>query len=826
MARFLEVEDAILTDDSAVEIEVDELRDCTNELRDAYEREVEAAKSPEYEYCPVLGVDAEVTGNDAIAKAYSLMAFHFRKTPSLVQMKKFGTVRLEAKQHDTPLHPEGTRAWAEQKAVKAAGNNELACTVLRFILMVGLLTHFDGLELEIGYGYLVHDSGDLEEGGKTRVVHVVNRRKIAMVNNLIMEVVKRKMTTEFAAKMLAYTMCEGCEELTGILKQKCICPNCCDGADGKWKPCLRYEDFKKYTYKRPVFVQGKVTPFVDYWDITFRYTLRQYPPVVYYHHHMPTETYGREPSRMVANYKIYTHKDTHNETEWYTRAVSWLYNTRRLEVSDLLNPACGVYKNDLPEGTPDFAKAWDNLFVGTAHFDMYKEIFKQFNQQGHPKWDRGMEALLINYLEGATAWGFYDRYGSTKAEVPRVKKMPQEMKYRVLNVIRKDLDSRWRVTCFCPKAAEEATKSWLVDYVLAGDQLRQIEHDIKRGKYMYKAPEQVAPIMACRDALKMKVDDLKLRMWNHCNSSVEREKKADVAQIEGMEAEKEKLVKRVAKMTELLKRPMPMTRKRQLNMIANRLIHTINSVTKEAREEEERIADLKEKMEDKLRVKRTTEMATIPIPAPIDEPTVPTPAVPEPPVAPVPPPVVPETPAAASVKMPDVMWMNGAEPRLQQALRVKRTSHHGILPERATAQAAGYDLFAAEDGIVRANGKWAVPTDIKIIVPVGTYGRIAPRSGLAVKHHLDVGAGVIDRDYRGEIKVVLFNHSKADYYVRTGDRIAQLILEKIVTPEVVEHMSVGELTTTFDKEPKGLFYFPDGPSSEERGNNGFGSTGR
>lgn len=83
-------------------------------------------------------------------------------------------------------------------------------------------------------------------------------------------------------------------------------------------------------------------------------------------------------------------------------------------------------------------------------------------------------------------------------------------------------------------------------------------------------------------------------------------------------------------------------------------------------------------------------------------------------------------------------------------------------------------------------------------------GRIAPRSGLASKHFIDTGAGVIDADYRGQVKVLLFNHADADYEVKEGDRIAQLVLERIVTPEVEE---VKELEESV------------------RGAGGFGSTG-
>jgi dUTP pyrophosphatase len=64
-------------------------------------------------------------------------------------------------------------------------------------------------------------------------------------------------------------------------------------------------------------------------------------------------------------------------------------------------------------------------------------------------------------------------------------------------------------------------------------------------------------------------------------------------------------------------------------------------------------------------------------------------------------------------------------------------------------------------------------------------GRVAPRSGLAAKHSIDTGAGVIDADYRGEVKVILFNFSDTDFAIKEGDRIAQLVVERIYTPEVV-----------------------------------------
>ncbi|KAJ4964846.1 hypothetical protein NE237_016695 [Protea cynaroides] len=137
-------------------------------------------------------------------------------------------------------------------------------------------------------------------------------------------------------------------------------------------------------------------------------------------------------------------------------------------------------------------------------------------------------------------------------------------------------------------------------------------------------------------------------------------------------------------------------------------------------------------------------------------------------------------------------------------LRVKKLSENAILPKRASPLSAGYDLSSATETKVPARGKALVPTGLSIAIPEETYARIAPRSGLAWKHSIDVGAGVIDADYRGSIGVILFNHSDVDFEVKPGDRIAQLIIEKIITPEVLE---VEDLDSTV------------------RGEGGFGSTG-
>nr|UMO80221.1 Deoxyuridine 5'-triphosphate nucleotidohydrolase [Pandoravirus aubagnensis] len=137
-------------------------------------------------------------------------------------------------------------------------------------------------------------------------------------------------------------------------------------------------------------------------------------------------------------------------------------------------------------------------------------------------------------------------------------------------------------------------------------------------------------------------------------------------------------------------------------------------------------------------------------------------------------------------------------------LKCKRMHADAALPKRATADAAGYDLCAVQEATVPARGQATVPIGIAVAIPQGYYGRVAPRSSLASKG-IDVGAGVVDADYRGQVKVILFNHSDTPYVAHVGDHIAQLIIERIATPEA---QWVDDLDDT------------------DRGDGGFGSTGR
>src|SRR6195952_4688225 len=138
-----------------------------------------------------------------------------------------------------------------------------------------------------------------------------------------------------------------------------------------------------------------------------------------------------------------------------------------------------------------------------------------------------------------------------------------------------------------------------------------------------------------------------------------------------------------------------------------------------------------------------------------------------------------------------------------QSVKVKILSREARVPTRGSIKAAGHDLYANEGTEIPARGQAIVGTGIAIGLPYNTYGRIAPRSSLAVKHQLTRNAGVIDADYTGEVRVVLANQGDQPYRVEKGDQIAQLIIERINNQELQE---VPELNDT------------------QRGDQGFGSS--
>lgn len=140
--------------------------------------------------------------------------------------------------------------------------------------------------------------------------------------------------------------------------------------------------------------------------------------------------------------------------------------------------------------------------------------------------------------------------------------------------------------------------------------------------------------------------------------------------------------------------------------------------------------------------------------------------------------------------------------------KVYKKNPLAVIPIRADHGAAGYDLSSIEETIVPANGQKIIDTGLVFEFPADCYGRIAPRSGLAARNSIMVMAGVVDSSYRDSIKVILFNHNTRDLHINVGDRIAQIIFEKIYTPKEFE------VVETFEQL-----------SNTERGTGGFGSTG-
>jgi len=139
------------------------------------------------------------------------------------------------------------------------------------------------------------------------------------------------------------------------------------------------------------------------------------------------------------------------------------------------------------------------------------------------------------------------------------------------------------------------------------------------------------------------------------------------------------------------------------------------------------------------------------------------------------------------------------------AFRVLRSD--AVAPRSMTAGAAGADLSAAETVTLEPGRAVAVPTGIAVAIPEGYEGQVRPRSGLALEHAIGVlnAPGTIDADYRGEIRVILFNFGPEPYHIESGDRIAQLVIQRVVSVHFQEH--------------------PELPDTS-RGAGGFGHTGR
>lgn len=140
-------------------------------------------------------------------------------------------------------------------------------------------------------------------------------------------------------------------------------------------------------------------------------------------------------------------------------------------------------------------------------------------------------------------------------------------------------------------------------------------------------------------------------------------------------------------------------------------------------------------------------------------------------------------------------------------MKVVKLSSDAILPKRGSEFSAGLDLYSTLSYLLPPHERILVPLDIAIELPDNTYGHILPRSGLALKNGIHIGAGVIDEDYKGNVGVLLFNLSEDHFQINKGDRIAQLVVKKYEKVDVIESEFVSLKNT-------------------ERGVGGFGSTGK
>ena len=140
---------------------------------------------------------------------------------------------------------------------------------------------------------------------------------------------------------------------------------------------------------------------------------------------------------------------------------------------------------------------------------------------------------------------------------------------------------------------------------------------------------------------------------------------------------------------------------------------------------------------------------------------------------------------------------------------IKKTSKEVITPKYKTDGSSGVDLsaFLDKEVIIKPNSSDLIPTGLQVAIPEEFEIQIRPRSGLAVKENIGIlnSPGTIDSDYRGELKIILFNHSNKDFIISNGDRIAQMVLVPILKMEFEE---VDSLPNTV------------------RGQGGFGSTGK
>jgi len=137
-------------------------------------------------------------------------------------------------------------------------------------------------------------------------------------------------------------------------------------------------------------------------------------------------------------------------------------------------------------------------------------------------------------------------------------------------------------------------------------------------------------------------------------------------------------------------------------------------------------------------------------------------------------------------------------------IKIKKLHPDAIIPSYAHSGDAGMDIFSCEDAVIKSNQRALISTGLAIELPEGYVSLIWDKSGIASKFGITKMAGVIEHTYRGEYKILLLNTSDKEYIIKKGEKIAQLLIQPIITAEIEE---VNEL------------------SESKRGTNGFGSTG-
>lgn len=163
----------------------------------------------------------------------------------------------------------------------------------------------------------------------------------------------------------------------------------------------------------------------------------------------------------------------------------------------------------------------------------------------------------------------------------------------------------------------------------------------------------------------------------------------------------------------------------------------------------------------------------------------------------------------------------GSDSKITGTVKFKRLTTDAVVPTASTRGSAGMDIASRVYVVVPAKEWVTIPTGIAMELPGDCYARIAPRSGLAFHYGLMINAGVVDSDYRGEVKVIMYNPGTTAYHIAAGDKIAQLIFERIYAPS-----SLFVVVSDPNMDPPDQESASSPAPATERGEQGFGSTER